>query len=47
MSAKTKVQTTVQHRKKSKPRRPGVHSKTKQSLNKASKIYKKPRVGQG
>ena len=45
MSAKTKVQTTVKFKLKSKKRRPGVHAKTKQSKNKRSKNYTKINVG--
>jgi hypothetical protein len=33
--------------KKAKVKRPGVHAKSKISLNKSSKHYVKPRVGQG
>jgi|LakMenEpi03Aug12_release.lakeMendotaPanAssembly.Ray.scaffolds.fasta_scaffold3516804_1 hypothetical protein len=47
MSAKTKVQTTVKFKLKSKKRRPGIHAKTKQSTNKSNKNYVKVSVGQG
>ena len=47
MSAKTKVQTTVKFKEKSKKRRPGVHAKTKQSTNKNNKNYIKLKTGQG
>lgn len=35
------------YRKKSKKRRPGIHSKKKSSTNKNSKHYKKPYNRQG
>tara|TARA_R100001198_G_scaffold37915_1_gene20680 strand:+ start:8769 stop:8900 length:132 start_codon:yes stop_codon:yes gene_type:complete len=41
--AKVKVNTY----KKKRVRRKGVHAKTKQSKNKASKSYKKPYASQG
>jgi hypothetical protein len=45
MAAKT--QSTSAVREKKKVSRPGVHAKTKQSISKNSKNYKKPYVGQG
>lgn len=45
--AKIKVQTTASFGGSQKIRRPGVHSKTKTSQLKSSKIYKKKYKGQG
>lgn len=43
----TKQQSVRKHKERVKVRRPGQHSKTKMSFNKKSKLYKKPKVGQG
>jgi len=45
--AKTKTQTAVLKKEKSKVTRPGVHAKTKTSKAKNATNYKKPNVGQG
>ena len=45
--AKQNGQTTVGKFVKKKIRRKGVHAKTKSSISKTSKHYKKPYVGQG
>jgi hypothetical protein len=42
-----KIQSAILFKKKPKVTRPGVHSKTKTSKNKASKNYAKPYNGQG
>jgi hypothetical protein len=47
MAAKTKTNNVSSHRKKPKVKRPGIHSKTKQSKSKTSKNYVKPYVSQG
>jgi hypothetical protein len=44
--AKTTL-TTSSYVAKPKVKRPGVHAKTKTSVLKSSKNYKKPYVGQG
>ena len=46
MALKSKTQTTIVVREKSKVSRKGVHAKTKSSKNKNSKLYKKPSRGQ-
>jgi hypothetical protein len=45
--AKIKSQTSTTHLEKPKVSRPGVHSKTKTSGLKTSKLYKKAYKGQG
>ena len=45
--AKLKAQTTAVLRRESNVSRPGVHAKTKTSIGKNSKNYKKPYRGQG
>lgn len=45
--AKAKAQSSVNFRPKSKRSRPGVHSKTKNSVHKKGKNYNKPYRGQG
>lgn len=45
--AKTKTQTASTFQAKPKVSRPGVHSKTKTSKLKTSKLYRKLKVGQG
>jgi hypothetical protein len=45
--AKAKLQTAAVLRKETTVTRPGVHSKTKTSKSKGSKLYKKPYKGQG
>ena len=45
--AKTKVSNIMVFRKKPKVSRPGVHAKTKTSVHKHSKNYKKAYRGQG
>ena len=45
--AKTKTQTASTFQAKPKVSRPGVHSKTKTSKLKTSKLYKKLNRGQG
>jgi len=45
--AKIKSQTTSSFLEKPKVSRPGVHSKTKTSSLKSSKLYKKAYRGQG
>jgi len=45
--AKIKSQTTASFLEKPKVSRPGVHSKTKTSSLKSSKLYKKAYRGQG
>ena len=42
-----KSQAVATFRKKTSKKRPGGHSKTKQSKNKNSKNYVRPYVGQG
>lgn len=45
--AKVKSNTTVAHIAKPKKKRPGVHAKSKTSVLKSSKNYKKKYRGQG
>jgi len=46
--AKAKTNTNVKtHQVKSKPKRPGIHAKTKSSKSKNSKLWTKLNVGQG
>jgi hypothetical protein len=45
--AKIKSQTVSSFQEKSQVSRPGVHSKTKTSILKTSKLYKKAYRGQG
>jgi hypothetical protein len=45
--AKIKAQTASSFQPKTKVSRPGVHSKTKTSKLKTSKLYKKASRGQG
>jgi hypothetical protein len=45
--AKIKAQTASSFKPKTKVSRPGVHSKTKTSKLKTSKLYKKASRGQG
>lgn len=45
--AKAKVKENGMYRKLPKKRRPGIHSKKKQSRNKRSKNYSKPYARQG
>ena len=45
--AKIKAQTASSFQPKTKVSRPGVHSKTKTSKLKTSKLYKKASIGQG
>jgi hypothetical protein len=45
--AKTKAQTALTFKAKPKVNRPGVHSKTKSSKLKTSKLYSKSYRGQG
>jgi hypothetical protein len=47
MAAKAKTNTTKAFTKKSRKKRPGVHSKCKYSKLKSSKLYKKINRGQG
>ena len=47
MAAKVKTNTTKAFTKKSRKKRPGVHSKCKYSKLKSSKLYKKLNRGQG
>jgi hypothetical protein len=45
--AKTKSMNSSVFRKKARKKRPGVHSKCKQSSHKTGKNYQKKYVGQG
>jgi hypothetical protein len=47
MAAKAKTNPTKAFTKKSRKKRPGVHSKCKYSKLKSSKLYKKLNRGQG
>lgn len=47
MAKKTTSTATSQYKAKPKKKRPGVHAKTKVSLLKSSKLWKKKNRGQG
>jgi len=47
MAKKTSTSTVVQFKKRPKKKRPGVHAKTKTSILKKSKLWKKSYRGQG
>lgn len=47
MAKKTSTSAAVQFKKKPKKKRPGVHAKTKNSILKKSKLWKKSYRGQG
>lgn len=47
MTKKTSTSTSVQFKKRSKRKRPGVHAKTKNSILKKSRLWKKSHRGQG
>lgn len=47
MAAKIKANSSSGHVAKPKVKRPGVHAKTKSSVSKTAKNYKKNNVGQG
>jgi len=47
MAAKAKATNVSGFRAKPKKKRPGIHSKSKQSSHKKGKLYKKSYVGQG
>jgi len=47
MAAKAKTSSVSSFRRKAKKKRPGVHSKCRQSSHKTGKNYKKKYVGQG
>ena len=47
MAAKAKISATSMFIRKPKVKRPGIHAKSKVSLNKQSKNYKKLYTGQG
>jgi hypothetical protein len=47
MAKKTTTSSSVQFNKKPKKKRPGVHAKTKTSILKKSRLWKKSYRGQG